>query len=181
MTEHDDGRSSMPPHMQSLSVFLSLLSRVSFIRTWKTAWLLRVWLLRRLMRKHSAYHFGAMSKILIRLMTSDIFGPVSPSGDHFLEGAMFGASPAYLRAKELILNDRPTARCIGGKDTMCIRVTPAVSKRIPDFHVSEIDYDNAFRTLAYTMCSLRSNVADGPFHADCLRPRRDARFCLSRR
>ena len=118
-------------------------------------------------RKHSAYHFGALSKILVRFMTSNIFGPpVSSSGDHFLEGATFAASPAYIRAKEEMLNDRIISRCIGGKDTPCIRVTPAVSDRIPNILVSEIDYDNAFRTLTYTLCRLRSTEHDGPFHAE---------------
>ena len=65
-----------------------------------------------------------------------------------------------------MLNDRPTARYIGEKTIPSIRVTPAISERIPNFHVSDIDYDNAFRTLTYTLCRLRSESNEGPYQAE---------------
>ena len=106
-------------------------------------------------RKHSAYHFGAMSKILVKMLTCDMF-----------EKSTFSAHPAYVRAKEEMINDRPTARSIGNQTVACVRVTPAASDRIPDYHVTDIDYDNAFRTLTYTLCRLRSESHEGPYHAE---------------
>ena len=58
------------------------------------------------------------------MMTSEIFGPVSPFGDDFLEGSTFEGSLAYLRAKEEMLNDRSTARFIGGKASESHRLSP---------------------------------------------------------
>ena len=79
-------------------------------------------------RKHSAYHFGALSKILVKLMTKDMFGPMARSGKHLLERTMFASSPYFNQAREEMMNDRPTARNIGGKDVMCIRY-PSYSVR----------------------------------------------------
>ena len=99
-------------------------------------------------------------------MTIVMFEPDPQSGESLFEKSTFSVHLAYLRAKEEMINDRPTARYIGEKTIVSIRVTPAVSDRIPDFHVSEIDYDNAFRTLTYTLCRLRSEVHEGPYHAE---------------
>ena len=117
-------------------------------------------------RKHSAYHFGAMSKILVKMLACDVFGPDPRTGDSVLEKSTFSAHPAYVRAKEEMIHDRPTARSIGNQTVACVRVTPAVSDRIPDYHVSEVDYDNAFRTLTYTLRRLRSESHEGPYHAE---------------
>ena len=100
------------------------------------------------------------------MMTIDMFEPDPQSGESLFEKSTFSAHLAYLRAKEEMINDRPTARCIGEKTIVSIRVAPAVSDRILDFHASKIDYDNAFRTLAYTLCRLRSEVHEGPYHAE---------------
>ena len=99
-------------------------------------------------RHHSTYHFGALSKILVKMMTNYMFGPTTQSGGHLLEKTTFASSPFFNEAREeMIMNDRPTTGNIGGKGMLSIRVTPSVSDRLRDIHVSEIDYDNALRTL----------------------------------
>ena len=52
------------------------------------------------------------------------------------------------------MNDRPTPG--GGKEMLTIQVPPSVSDRLPDIHVSEIDCDSAFRTITYTLGTLRA-------------------------
>ena len=117
-------------------------------------------------RKHSAYHFGAMANVLIQMLTVDMFQDDPVDGSGKLEKSHFGEHLAFIRAREEMINDRVTARVIGDQTLLTYRVTPSISQRIPDINVSAIDYDNAFRTLTYTLCRLRSEIYDGPFHAE---------------
>ena len=107
--------------------------------------------------RHSAYHFGVLSKILVKLMTRDMFGQVTQFEGRLLEKTTFASSPFLNDAREeMIMNDRPTARNIGGKEMLSIRITPSVSDRLPEIKLSEIDFDNAFQTLAFTLSRRRA-------------------------
>ena len=64
------------------------------------------------------------------------------------------------------MNDPSTIRNVGGQNVPCVRVTETVSDRIPEVYVSEIDYDNAFRTLTLTLSRLRAPNSNAPFHAE---------------
>ena len=67
--------------------------------------------------RDSANHLGVLSKILVKMMTKDMFGPVAQFGRHLLEKSNLGSSPFCNEAsEEMIMNDRPTTRNVGGQE-----------------------------------------------------------------
>ena len=82
-------------------------------------------------RRHSAYNCGILSKMLVKLMTKEIFGLLTQFERATLEDSTFGQS-LYFRAasEEMIMNDRSTTRNVGGQETAFVRVTQTISDRI---------------------------------------------------